>query len=565
MKNLIIPICFLILLITTQESSSAGSNSTNTITEDSLCIWCSPDLYELASTWISGYSSSYNGVPAKLNIVQPGMIENTITGSGNIGLITKAYLPESSGRSTWKMSLGRDVLVTVVNADNPFLNEIYTNGISAEKFRDAFTGEVDPTWGTLLGDQNVINPVNSYCLGDGNMQACLSGFMDSDQLTGYVKEIPKRDELLGKIQSDKYALGFCRLANVLDYENQLINEKVKLVPIDVNGNNQIDYFENIYSDVSDFSRGVWIGKYPKEFCGNIYSISGSQPSRDIDLSFLEWVLTEGQQDLNPKGYSELLSSESYRKVQSLHPVELPVVEENNAPRHAALLLLILVIGLFGGGTVVLIITGQFRKRRQRASITPIEKIAALAEDSVVAPAGLFFDKTHTWAFMEKDGSVRIGMDDFLMHITGRITKIKMKSKDERIEKGKSFISIIQDGKKLEINAPVSGTVTACNEKLVDNSSVLNQSPYSEGWVYTVKPDNWIRDIRSFLMAEKYRTWLKDEFLRLKDFLVSTLQPDLLNTSRVVLQDGGEIRDNLLENLGPREWEEFQEGFINASK
>lgn len=565
MKDLIFLISLLILLIPARISGIAETHSDNTNTGDSLSIWCSPDLYELADTWISRYSSHNQEIHVKLHIVQSGMIENTVTRSRNIGLITKAYLPESLERSTWKMSLGRDVMVTVVNADNPFLNEIYTSGISAEKFREAFTGEAYPTWGSLLGDPNVTYPVSFYFLGDGNIQACLNGFMDSYQITGNVREISDRDEMLEKIRSDKYAMGFCRLANVLDYENQLINENLKLVPIDVNGNSRIDYFENIYTEVSDFTRGVWIGKYPKDFCSNIYSISGSQPTRGIDLAFLEWVLTDGQADLHSRGFSELLSHESYRNIQSLYPAEFPMVEGNNAPRRAITVLLILAIGLFGGGSVALMITGQRRKRIKMTGTGSTEIITALAEDSVLAPAGLFYDKTHTWALMEKDGSVRIGLDDFLLHVTGRITKIKMKEKYEKVEKGKSFISIIQDGKKLDINAPLSGTVTACNEKLENHSFLLNQSPYSDGWVYTVKPDNWIRDIEGYLMAEKYREWLKDEFLRLKNFLLSTLQPDLLNTSRIVLQDGGELRDNLLENLGPVEWEEFQEGFIDVSK
>ncbi len=537
MKNLIIPLCLLILPLPVHTTSNVGSNNPNTITEDSLCIWCCPDLYELANTWISSYASMNPGLLTNLQIIQPGMIGNTISGSGNIGLITKDYLPLSSGISNWKMSVGRDILVTVINAENPFLNDIYTNGISVEKFNAAYAGEADPTWGTLLGDQHVNIPVNSYCLGVENMQSCLTGFMGSDQITKYVDDISKRDELIGKIQHDKYALGFCRLANVLDYDNQLIDERVKLVPIDVNGNNRVDYFENIYCDVSEFTRGVWIGKYPKELYRNIYSISGLQPTRRHDLAFLEWVLTDGQQDLHPIGYSELLSNEVYRKVQSLYPAEIPVVEENNAPRHLATVLFLLVIGFFGVGTVTLIVTRQIKKQRQETVTAPAEMNAALAVDVLVAPGGVFFDKTHTWAFMEKDGFVRIGIDDFLLHITGRITKIKMKAKDERIQKGKSFISIIQDGKQLDLNSPVSGTVTACNEKLVYNSSLLNRSPFADGWVYTVKPDNWIRDIRSFLTAEKYRIWLNAEFLRLKDFLVSTLQPDLLNTSRVVYAGG----------------------------
>ena len=46
-----------------------------------------------------------------------------------------------------------------------------------------------------------------------------------------------------------------------------------LLPIDRNGNGLIDYNEKIYDDINDFSRGVWIGKYPKSLFSNIYSVA----------------------------------------------------------------------------------------------------------------------------------------------------------------------------------------------------------------------------------------------------------------------------------------------------
>ena len=50
-------------------------------------------------------------------------------------------------------------------------------------------------------------------------------------------------------------------------------ENIRLLPIDRNGNGLIDYNEKIYDDVNDFSRGVWIGKYPKALFSNIYTVA----------------------------------------------------------------------------------------------------------------------------------------------------------------------------------------------------------------------------------------------------------------------------------------------------
>jgi len=563
MKNLIIASRFLTLLTVFSAHSTVSSAGTSS-TEDSLIVWCSPDLYELANTWIEKYTGINSGFYTSLHIVPAENIRSPITTSGRIGFISKGFIQEIEGDLKWKMVVGRDVIVPVMNPDNPFLDEIYHNGISQEKFNMAYSSGVIPTWGTLMGDDKVFTPVNSYCIKDESVYNNLSEFMQTDHFTTSINEVSEINEFLDRITRDRFSLGFCRLADIIDSGHNRFDERVKLVPIDINANNKIDHFENIYSDINDFTRGVWIGKYPREFSSSIYTVAGGQPNKENDLAFLEWVLTDGQQFLNKNGFSELMSTEKYQKIQSLSAEELPIDEFNNQPKQAGTILLILLIGLVGG--IVMFTTRIFfRTQRKKILPLPLQKNAAFTEQSVKAPGGLFYDKTHTWAFMEKDGSVRIGIDDFLQHTIGRITKTRMKVKYDRIIKGKPFMSIIQEGKKLDLYSPVSGIVMSHNERLENDCSVLNSSPYSDGWVYIVKPDNWLQDIRTYFMEGKYRGWLKNEFPRLKKFITSIQQPDGEDSLQLILQDGGELRDNLLELLGPEEWEEFQAGFIDAFK
>ena len=68
-----------------------------------------------------------------------------------------------------------------------------------------------------------------------------------------------------------------------------------------------------------------------------------------------------------------------------------------------------------------------------------------------------------------------------------------------------------------------------------------------------------------LMSEKYAEWLKDEFVRLKDFISASAKSNNLVYARVILQDGGELTDNVLADLGPEVWEDFQTQFIDTSK
>jgi len=181
------------------------------------------------------------------------------------------------------------------------------------------------------------------------------------------------------------------------------------------------------------------------------------------------------------------------------------------------------------------------------------------------PKGLYFDKTHTWAFMEQDGNVRVGIDDFLQHITGKLTKIRMKEAGEKVRKGEAIVTIIRDGKQLNIYAPISGTILAQNESLMTDSAILNSSPFFKGWVYQIEPKNWLREVQFMFMGEKYTDWLRDEFVRLKDFIAASVRTDEMVYAHVILQDGGELTDNVLADMGPEVWEDFQTRFIDTSR
>ena len=164
--------------------------------------------------------------------------------------------------------------------------------------------------------------------------------------------------------------------------------------------------------------------------------------------------------------------------------------------------------------------------------------------------------------MEKDGNVRIGIDDFLQHITGNVTRIKMRKTGEKITKGEIILTLIQNGKQLNVKAPVSGYINSHNDLLITNSGIINQSPYGDGWIYEIEPSNWIREIQLLLMADSYRKWITNEFTRIKDFLSAAMQTNSMELFQVVLQDGGELKDNVLTDFGPEVWEDFQTNFLD---
>jgi glycine cleavage system H lipoate-binding protein/ABC-type phosphate transport system substrate-binding protein len=559
MKNITVLIIGLSLLFFCK--TSLGNEQTDNPTgvqpkssaENTLNILSSPELNNLANNWAEEYSR----LNPDLKIAVSDMTEyQTITGN-NLSFIT-----EEIGETAWKMVIGRDAIVSVVNAKNPILNEIYRQGISAEKFAQLLGNHEMQNWESMIdGGKNA--PINYFIINNESVKKNLANFSktNSEAINGVI--VANAAEFISAVQKDIYAIGFCKLTDVRDASTNNIIEGIKLLPIDKNKNGRIDNFENIYDNMSDFTRGVWIGKYPHDLCGSIYAASSAKPTDKNTLAFLTWILADGQQFLNKNGYSDLASVEIQSNIDALTGTEVTAAQTDEPFTSKTWLLILL--GFVVTASIITAVVG-YRKNRKLIAVNEDDNFVKIFDEhSVTAPKGLYFDKTHTWAFMEKDGNVKVGLDDFLQHVTGTLNRIIMREPGEMVRKGEKILTIIRDGKQLNIYSPISGIIVEQNQKLISDTSMINSSPFSKGWVYLIEPKNWLREIQFMIMGENYREWLHNEFTRLKDFFAASARINSVAYAHITLQDGGELTDNILADLEPEVWEDFQTKFIDTSK
>lgn len=178
------------------------------------------------------------------------------------------------------------------------------------------------------------------------------------------------------------------------------------------------------------------------------------------------------------------------------------------------------------------------------------------------PQGLFFSKNHTWTYLEKSGTARVGLDDLLLHITGEVRFQYLINPDHMIKKGDCLAEIEQKGKVLRILSPISGKITNTNPLLDESPGILNDDPYGSGWIYKIQPTKWIEETKSYFLAEEAIKWSTEEVDRFKDFLALAMGKYSLEPSLKILQDGGEIRADALSGMPDEIWKDFQEAFLN---
>ncbi len=201
-------------------------------------------------------------------------------------------------------------------------------------------------------------------------------------------------------------------------------------------------------------------------------------------------------------------------------------------------------------------------RKVKASRQIQKTLGALTANVLKVPQGLFFSKNHTWTHLEMSGMAKVGLDDLLLHITGDVKFNNLKKPGDWVKKGDVIAEIDRNGKQLKVLAPISGEIINTNSRINDDPMAINQDPYGQGWVYKIKPTNWIAETNAYYLAEDASKWAALELDRFKDFLAVSMKKYSAEPSLITLQDGGEICDNPISDLPNPYWQDFQKDFLN---
>ncbi|HVN59101.1 MAG TPA: hypothetical protein VMT63_12445 [Bacteroidales bacterium] len=521
---------------------------------DTLRIFTTPSLAPLVMKWSTGFREQHPGC-----LISVDSQVDLQKGSGSLIISYNNLLPSPEGDTKWKITIAHDAAVPVVNTGNPAFKELMEKGISPETFGKILKSSGNIKWSEISARGSNVQ-VTAYLTiqsASGN-KIWTFARTGSDALSSV--KILNRDEFFRAVKADKSSVGFC---NISELPGSVLPEGLAFLPIDRNGNGKLDNFEMIYDNPETLLRGILTGKFPHSLCVSICAAAGVKPSDENMVAFLKWLVAEGGKTTSSAGYTGLIETEKESGLLALTGISDSLV--SSSAKSTSYSWLILIVVVIAAGTVITVLLRSVRRKTSRTSGTLIRETLAFNEKTITAPAGLYFDKSHTWAFMERDGLVRLGINDFMQHVTGNLTEIKMREPGEYIRRGEKLLTVVKEGKQLNLYAPVSGVIKSQNTDLYLDSSLVNASPYTDGWVYLIEPKNWSKEIQMMFPYERFRDWINSEFIRLKDFFAASLKSHYPEYAPAVLQDGGEITDNPLEELSPEIWEDFQTSFIDRSR
>ena len=122
------------------------------------------------------------------------------------------------------------------------------------------------------------------------------------------------------------------------------------------------------------------------------------------------------------------------------------------------------------------------------------------------PNEVLYSEEHEWAKPIKE-KIRVGISDYAQDQMGDIVFVEMPEEGLRFGKGDAFGTLESVKAVTELYMPVSGEIIGINHALEDSPELVNQSPYADGWIVEINPDNQ-SELDTLMDNEAYLNMLK---------------------------------------------------------
>lgn len=118
------------------------------------------------------------------------------------------------------------------------------------------------------------------------------------------------------------------------------------------------------------------------------------------------------------------------------------------------------------------------------------------------PDNLKYTKDHEWVRIEGDFAF-VGITDYAQNELGDIVYIDIDCEGDSFEKEDVFGSVETTKTASDLFMPLSGTVVEINTELEDAPELVNESPYTNGWMLKMEISD-PSELDSLLSAQDYK-------------------------------------------------------------
>lgn len=122
------------------------------------------------------------------------------------------------------------------------------------------------------------------------------------------------------------------------------------------------------------------------------------------------------------------------------------------------------------------------------------------------PEHLRYTKSHEWILFADDGTAKVGLTDHAQDALGDLVFVNLPQVGDALTCGEALGDVESVKAVSDVYSPVTGTVKAVNEDLLDTPEAINSDPYG-AWLVEVEN---ITDQEELLDAAAYEAHCAQE-------------------------------------------------------
>ena len=275
-------------------------------------------LYPMMTVWADEFSNIHPDVQFDIQGGGAGKgMTDTIAGAVDIGMISRAIKDEETAQGIFWVSVTKDAVFPIISSENPVAAQILEKGISQETFAGIYiTGKIT-TWGQVVGDESITDEIHVFTRSDASgaaeQWAKFSGGKAQEDLKGV--GVNGEPSILDTVIKDPLAIGYGNLNSIFDLSDGNIVPGIIIPPIDINTNGLADV-EEVYTVKEDAFGAVANGTYPSP-PARFENLATLGKPEGLTLTFIEWILTDGQQYLESAGFVPLTAEQQAESLAKL--------------------------------------------------------------------------------------------------------------------------------------------------------------------------------------------------------------------------------------------------------
>lgn len=287
-------------------SAGSGSAAQTGGQQETLSISGAFALFPMVTLWAEEYQKVNPNVRFDIQGGGAGKgMTDVLAGAVDIAMVSRELRPIELEQGAYGVPVTIDAVIGTLNANNPHLERIQTQGISRETAIGIWmTGDVT-TWGQALGidDETQINVyTRSDASGAGEMWSMFLGGDSQEDLLGTA--VNADPGLAEAVRQDPLGVGYNNIGFAYDQTTELPIAGLQIIPIDLDGDGRLSDEESFYTTRDQLTAAIAAEVYPFPPARVLYLVTKGEPSPTI-IDFYRWILNEGQAFVPDAGYVRL--------------------------------------------------------------------------------------------------------------------------------------------------------------------------------------------------------------------------------------------------------------------